>query len=463
MTSPDGITWTLQTPASTNQWQSVTFGNNLFVAVSSNGLNNHVMTSPDGITWTSRTPAEQNQWQSVTYGSNGFVAVAINGTNRVMTSADGINWTPRMAAAANFWRSVTYGNGLYVAVSEFGTNRIMTSPDGVNWTSILAPVSNQWVSVGFGNDLFVAVAKSGTGNRVMTSPDGINWSAGISAADNQWSSVTYGNGKFVSVGGGSSSLFGNRIMTAVASTPLPLTWQSFTAEKKGTSALLKWSTASEHNTKEFEVQHSTNTLSWTNIGTVAAAGNSSSILQYSLTHLDPIKGRTYNYYRILQRDLDNKYSYSKIASLIYDEAGADMIVYPNPAKETLTIYLAESKEVRLVNAVGATAWSGTLAAGRNNITLSHLAKGVYWVVTENYNQPNQNTSSQNPTEKLISADPLPAVSRLQTATSPIFRIFVFICSHPFSLFFLFLYKTDATQTDRLCLPRKVSVFSRFPS
>ena len=163
-------------------------------------------------------------------------------------------------------------------------------------------------------------------------------------------------------------------------TTLPVTWQSFTAEKQGTASLLKWSTASEQNTKDFEVQHSTNTVSWTPLGTVAAAGNSTTTRQYSFVHNTPFKGGVYNYYRILQRDLDGKFSYSKIASLIYDEPGADVLVYPNPATETLTIYIAESKEVKLINVAGATVWRGTLQAGRNQINLQLFAKGIYWVV-----------------------------------------------------------------------------------
>jgi hypothetical protein len=164
--------------------------------------------------------------------------------------------------------------------------------------------------------------------------------------------------------------------------PMPVTWQSFTAEKQGTASLLKWSTASEQNTKDFEVQHSTNTLSWTPLGTIPAAGNSTTTRQYSFTHATPFKGGVYNYYRILQRDLDGEFSYSKIASLIYDEPGPDVFVYPNPATGTVTIYLAESQEVRLINLAGATVWKGTLAAGRNQLPLTHLAKGIYWVLTE---------------------------------------------------------------------------------
>ena len=163
--------------------------------------------------------------------------------------------------------------------------------------------------------------------------------------------------------------------------PMPVTWQSFTAQKQGEKSLLIWSTASEQNTKDFEVQHSTNTLSWTPLGTVAAAVNSTTTRQYSFTHATPFKSNVYNYYRILQRDLDGKFSYSKIASLIYDEPGPDVFVYPNPATGAVTVYLAESQDVRLINVAGATVWKGTLAAGRNQIPLTHLAKGVYWVVT----------------------------------------------------------------------------------
>mgnify|MGYP006953003122 CR=1 FL=1 len=64
-------------------WSSVTFANDLFVAVATSG---HLMTSNDGITWISRTTAADNSWRRVAYGNGVFVAVAGTGTgNRVMT------------------------------------------------------------------------------------------------------------------------------------------------------------------------------------------------------------------------------------------------------------------------------------------------------------------------------------------------------------------------------------------
>ena len=123
--------WTSRTSSADNLWNSVTYGNGLFVAVSASGIDNRVMTSPDGITWTSRTSAADNSWLSVTYVNGLFVAVSSSGIgDRVMTSQNGTDWTSRTSSADNSWRSVTYGNGLFVAVSSTGTgNRVMTGVD----------------------------------------------------------------------------------------------------------------------------------------------------------------------------------------------------------------------------------------------------------------------------------------------------------------------------------------------
>lgn len=82
-----------------------------------------------GVSWTSRASAADSDWNSVTYGEGLFVAVAKGGPGSgVMSSPDGINWTARSAATANSWMAVTYGDGKFVAVSNSGTgNRVMTS------------------------------------------------------------------------------------------------------------------------------------------------------------------------------------------------------------------------------------------------------------------------------------------------------------------------------------------------
>ncbi len=66
-----------------------------------------------GVNWISRnTPAADNNWNSVTYGNGLFVAVATSGTgNRVMTSPDGTTWTPELP------RRITTGTPLLTATA----------------------------------------------------------------------------------------------------------------------------------------------------------------------------------------------------------------------------------------------------------------------------------------------------------------------------------------------------------
>ena len=191
MISSDGIHWTLEVPVPSVHWNSVAYGNGLFVAV---GLSSpYVMTSPDGINWTGQT-APVSDWISVTYGNGLFVAVSYASSPTVMTSPDGINWTTQ-TAPGGYRYSITDGNGLFVAVGA-SSPTVMASPDGINWTAQTASYGS-WISVTYGNGLFVAVSPNSP--YVKTSPDGFNWTV-QTAPTGQWQTVTYGNGLFVAVG-----------------------------------------------------------------------------------------------------------------------------------------------------------------------------------------------------------------------------------------------------------------------
>jgi hypothetical protein len=163
----------------------------------------------------------------------------------------------------------------------------------------------------------------------------------------------------------------------VFTTTLPVSWLSFDAEKQSDRVLLNWSTASEQNTKDFEVLHSTDANNWTTLGTRLAAGNSNTIRQYSFTHSSPLKNSVYNYYRIKQNDLDGQFSYSKIVSIIYNEPGADIMAYPNPASDKVTVFTSTDEDVRLVNLAGSIVWRAKLTAGRHEVNVAHLPRGVY--------------------------------------------------------------------------------------
>jgi hypothetical protein len=136
MTSTDAINWTTSALQDSNYYQ-VTFGNGLFVSVGSNQganfgglnpLNNGVVaTSTDGLNWTLRNyPGERQSWQSIVYGNGIFVAVGVRGA--VMYSTDGINWTIGTSPVSKIWHSVAYGNNTFVAVAyDAGVQSVMTS------------------------------------------------------------------------------------------------------------------------------------------------------------------------------------------------------------------------------------------------------------------------------------------------------------------------------------------------
>ena len=109
-----------------------------------------------GAVWLGETLPVSTNWQSVTYGNGLFVAVA-QSTSIAATSPDGITWTQRVLPVSTTWQSVTYGNGVFVAVA-ISTSIAATSPDGITWTQRVLPVSTGWYSVTYGNGLFVAVA-----------------------------------------------------------------------------------------------------------------------------------------------------------------------------------------------------------------------------------------------------------------------------------------------------------------
>ena len=91
---------------------------NKFVAVASGGTStdNRIMHSNDGVAWTSIDPPDYDydmSWQSVTYGNGVFVAVAYEPyENQVMYSLDGENWQLTASAEIRSWNTLTYGTAI---------------------------------------------------------------------------------------------------------------------------------------------------------------------------------------------------------------------------------------------------------------------------------------------------------------------------------------------------------------
>lgn len=178
--SAHNLVWTTHSPANGNNYHSVTFGLNMFVAASTNGSNNRIMTSPDGITWTER--AANLSPGNLVYGHGRFVGAGIYGSSDTIVSEDGITWNQHNGVLPNARWTLGFGNGQFLALTHQGTSQVATSADGITWSSqnIQATVPNgRWTKIAYGDDRYAATCGhcySDTDTYgVMTSTDGLSW------------------------------------------------------------------------------------------------------------------------------------------------------------------------------------------------------------------------------------------------------------------------------------------------
>ena len=140
--SGSGIDWVTR-DVSLSNWNSLAYGNGIYVAVANTQTASRVMYSSDLSNWTYSIHNDY-RWTSITYGENLFVAVSYN-YERVMTSIDASSWifrTPTTSTTFTTWTSVTYGNGLFVAVAN-NPGKAMSSNDGIVWTAKLDFIGEQ--------------------------------------------------------------------------------------------------------------------------------------------------------------------------------------------------------------------------------------------------------------------------------------------------------------------------------
>ncbi|MCC6761300.1 MAG: VCBS repeat-containing protein [Chitinophagaceae bacterium] len=169
---------------------------------------------------------------------------------------------------------------------------------------------------------------------------------------------------------------GNLYYYEITGVLLPVVWKDFSVQQQGSAVRLQWATQQEQQTKDFVVQHSTDGTNWTNIATVKAAGNSASARQYQYLHATAAAG--INYYRLLQRDLDNKASTSVVRNIRLQGASASFTA--SVQGNQLLLQVREPMELSLLNAQGAVLRKSRFATGYHQLDMSQYPAGVYFVL-----------------------------------------------------------------------------------
>ena len=178
------------------------------------------------------------------------------------------------------------------------------------------------------------------------------------------------------------------ILAQLFTIPLPVKLISFGASPAGKEIKVYWQTSSEINSSFFDVEKSVDGRNWKFTGTVKAAGNSNTVLNYQLYDTHPVNGL--NYYRLKSIDTDGKFTYSSVA-IVHFKIGsvANITVYPNPVKYQFTLSIAGIQSIThlnltLVNAAGQTVLKKQdLSGNTQTINMEKLTPGTYYLMVNN--------------------------------------------------------------------------------
>jgi hypothetical protein len=109
---------------------------------------------------------------------------------------------------------------------------------------------------------------------------------------------------------------------------LPVTWQSFTATKKGKAVDLQWQVSGENKNKYFSVERSGDGREFIKIGVVPGGNGNGG---YTYTDISPLPGK--NYYRLRQVDNDGNFTFSvtRLVDISFPVKGNFSFIKNNPA------------------------------------------------------------------------------------------------------------------------------------
>ena len=123
-----------------NRWQSVTYGNGIYMALSTDG---YISTSTDCITWSTPTIPTGiisilSNWYALSYGDGKFIALNSGGYTCVSTD-NGATWTSPSTLNTSYapWSVIVYHGNRFVAINRQGFYWSYSS-DGETWSTPIA-------------------------------------------------------------------------------------------------------------------------------------------------------------------------------------------------------------------------------------------------------------------------------------------------------------------------------------
>lgn len=159
---------------------------------------------------------------------------------------------------------------------------------------------------------------------------------------------------------------------------LPVKFISFIAKADGKNVLCTWEIAESFNTKKYEVLRSKDGINWETIGTVTPQFASTLQAKYNFTDINPFSG--FNFYRIREVSIDNRFTLSTIEKVRFD-AKINFSIFPNPVTTMLQIAIVgETNNTSVINIYDSKmARVKSLTTSQKQITIPTdiWSKGIY--------------------------------------------------------------------------------------
>jgi hypothetical protein len=180
---------------------------------------------------------------------------------------------------------------------------------------------------------------------------------------------------FVTVSGLSNVAINELTLTNYSA--LPVSLSNFIVDDIHCVAHLSWTTASEQNSKDFEVQMSTDAINFITIGTVPSSGNSNSEKQYS--YKTNLKNPN-NYFRLRMVDLDGKSKYSAVVNVSGNCSSTIITIFPNPVENIINIAgLSGENKLIVLNAAGKLLIVQNTTNSVEKVDVNNLPSGTYMI------------------------------------------------------------------------------------
>ena len=323
------------------------------------------------------------------FGTDEGRVVQVDAANTISNGSAGTNITGASFPAGNVSciNIGTNDNNLIATFSNYGVSNVWISTNGgTSWTAIegnLPDIPVRWAMFYPNNNTRAVLAtEMGIYETNLINGASTSWTQNSTFPVVRTDMLQYRSSDQTIL----AATHGRGLWSAIIPIIVPVTLLNFQGQLVSNRINLDWSTASEQNSKYFEIQKSFDGINFYAIGELNAAGTTSSQHGY---HFIDAKIAEINYYRLKMVDADGHFIYSKIILVKSNDAKQNLWIVNNPFETFIKVRLAKQPlqkiKIELLNAAGNKIFFkefGNNSEITIDLSASQLSRGVYFLRAE---------------------------------------------------------------------------------